>query len=177
MAWKRFPNYHPSVRVIHRSQVFSNKGPVMGSFGVLLLLAWENVDKTDGLPVIWDAMTPIWRHYNETSPGSMLFFITRNSKVIIFPPGVLVCVCLGMFCCMAILKCAADVILLQRWAVACINCANMWTLFVYMHPRLVEEMLPLRYIHLYVHHICHIFIIFECPIVADTYLKQFIHKV
>ena len=44
--------------------VTSNNGPVMWSFGVVLMFTWTRWWKTIQLPVIWGDMTLLWRHCN-----------------------------------------------------------------------------------------------------------------
>ena len=52
---------------IHRSPM--DAGLVMRRFGVLLE---QNVAQTVDVPVTWDAMSPMWRHWDETLGYSQL---------------------------------------------------------------------------------------------------------
>ena len=64
MAWKHFLRYWPFVRGIQRSPVnFPHKGPVMWCFDCFLNTE-QTVEQPVKLPVIWDAITPMWRHCN-----------------------------------------------------------------------------------------------------------------
>ena len=47
----------------------TQKGVVMESFNISLLLAWTNCWKTVALQVIWDPMELVWRHCNVTIEG------------------------------------------------------------------------------------------------------------
>ena len=74
MAWKRLPYHWPFVRGIDRWPVVTGGFPSQRViYAVFWLFLWccleQATERTINLPLIWDAMSLKWRHYNGLSCG------------------------------------------------------------------------------------------------------------